>query len=93
MFAAFFQSIMTKQNDVLETKVRQIILDLVVTLGKHGIKTVPVGALMRMLGVPNDVAADHDDEVVEVTADLLNIFDVGELEITTIQPPPGTQYH
>lgn len=84
---------MTDKIDYVENKVRQIILDLMVTLGRHGIKSVPVGALMRMLGVPNDVASNHDDEIVEVSPDLLNIIDIGEMEISTLEPPAGTRYH
>ena len=51
-------------NPELEHEVRLLMYELMMVLYHHGIKEVHVGGMMRLMGVPPDRAAEHDDEMV-----------------------------
>ena len=55
------------EDDNLDLKVKNLMFDLMLLLYSHGIKEINVGAMMRMLGVSAEVAAEHDTESVELT--------------------------
>ena len=82
---------MIQDNDI-EQRVHDVMLDLMITLNRHGITTLPVGAVMRIMGVPNEVASQHDDEYVESTDALDGVEKIGDLAIL-VEVPPGTQFH
>jgi hypothetical protein len=44
--------------------VRLLMYEVMMVLYNHGIREVSVGGLMRVLGVDNANAAEHDDEVI-----------------------------
>ena len=48
----------------LEQEVRVLMYEIMMVLYQHGITEVHVGGMMRLLGVDNDRAAEHDDEMV-----------------------------
>jgi hypothetical protein len=48
----------------IEAEVRVLIYELMMVMHRHGLREVHVGGMMRMLGIPNDAAAAHDDEMV-----------------------------
>ncbi len=48
----------------IEAEVRVLIYELMMVMYNHGMREVHVGGMMRMLGVSNDNAKVHDDEVV-----------------------------
>ena len=48
----------------LEQEVRMLMYEVMMVLYHHGITEVHVGGLMRLLGIENDKAVAHDDEVV-----------------------------
>jgi hypothetical protein len=48
----------------LDDHVRALITDLMIVMYEHGVREVHMGGMMRMLGVDNETAAEHDDEVV-----------------------------
>ena len=50
--------------DELEANVSQLIKDLMKVLYKYGIEEIPMGAFLRVLGVSEEGAAKHDDEVM-----------------------------
>ena len=54
-------------EDDLDIKIKNLMFDLMLVLYSHGIKEVNIGGLMRVLGVEHEVAAEHDDESVELT--------------------------
>lgn len=57
------------EEELLDLKVKNLMFDLMLLLFSHGITEVNVGALMRVLGVEPEVAAEHDDEAVELTTE------------------------
>ena len=56
-------------DDELDLEIKLIIMELMVVLHKHGIKEVHMGALMRLIGVSDDVAGECDQERIELTED------------------------
>ena len=58
---------MTEDDQPIDLKVKNLMFDLMLVLYSYGITEVNVGALMRVLGVKSEVAAEHDDEEVELT--------------------------
>ena len=51
-------------NPELEQEVRMLMYELMMVLYQHGIREVHVGGMMRLMGIANDRAAEHDDEMV-----------------------------
>lgn len=48
--------------DDLELRIREIMFSLMTTLYEQGITEVHVGGMMRILGIDDEVAREHDDE-------------------------------
>ena len=49
-------------DDQLEHHIRELIIDLCAVLYDRGYEMVPVGAMMRLVGVGDDRARNHDQE-------------------------------
>lgn len=68
-------------------------LDVMIVLYQNGIREIHMGAMMRLLGVNNSIAADHDHEIMELDENFATI--VAELnknnKPATI--PAGTTIH
>jgi hypothetical protein len=68
-----------QETDPLYEYVRQVMLEVMAVLWANGQKQLHVGAMMRLLGVPEDQAAQHDEERIDMDenfdqmADELNI--------------------
>jgi hypothetical protein len=48
----------------LDQEARLLIYDLMRVMYRHGYREVHVGGIMRILGVSNEAALAHDDEMV-----------------------------
>lgn len=79
-------------DDQLETHVREIIVDLCEVLWQRGYTIVPVGAMMRLVGVENERAARHDDEYFELDADFQALLEARKTPPPE-PPPPGVTLH
>ena len=51
----------------LETHIRNLVTEIMVVMYEHGLREVHMGGMMRMMGIDNETAAAHDDEVVVLT--------------------------
>ena len=69
----------------LDQAIRLAILNLCVVLYDCGITEIHVGGIMRVLGVPDDKAAEHDLERVVLDDDFVEYVD----QINT--PKPANQ--
>jgi hypothetical protein len=49
-------------DDKLEKALRDLLIDLCSVMYSRGYDVVPVGAMMRLVGVDEDRAKEHDDE-------------------------------
>lgn len=50
----------------LEQSVQDLIVDICEIMYMRGYRAVPVGAIMRLIGVSDEVAAQHDRELYEL---------------------------
>lgn len=57
---------MLEQDEFLHERIKTVMLDLMAVLYDNGIKHVHMGAMMRLLGVPDAKAAEHDNEMLEL---------------------------
>lgn len=55
-----------QDSDPLYEYVRTVMLEVMAVLYANGQKTIHVGALMRLLGVPESQAAEHDGERIDI---------------------------
>jgi len=68
-------------------------LNVIFALYHSGIREVHVGALMRLLGVPNLIAAEHDNEKVVIDEDFKNVIDQLRDNLSAELKPGNTTYH
>lgn len=59
----------------IDQAVRLAILNLCVVLHDCGITEVHVGGIMRILGVPDDLAQEHDDERIILDNEFVKYVD------------------
>lgn len=67
----------------LDQQIRLTIMRVMALLYQQGIHQVHMGGLMRVLGVSNQQAAEHDDEVVILDENFANYV----TQITAPRPP------
>jgi hypothetical protein len=77
----------------LEEQVHSIIIDLCEVLYRHGYTMVPVGAMMRMIGVNPDKAADHDDEYFELDETFKKSLEESKKKPRAPRVPTGVTLH
>ena len=76
----------------------EIVFAVCATLYKHGIKEVHIGGLMRILGVEDHRAEEHDEELIVLDEDFERAMrEHGELpefeDTVDIKVPTGTTIH
>jgi hypothetical protein len=74
---------------LLGEKVQALLLDICAVLHSYGYREVSVGVLMRMVGVPDERARDHDSEFFEITEEVHRT----EAAFRTPCAPPGITLH
>lgn len=55
-----------QESDPLYDYVRQVMIEVMAVLWANGQKELHVGAMMRLLGVPEETAAQHDEERIDL---------------------------
>jgi hypothetical protein len=70
------------ENLEVEQSIRLTILNLCVVLYDCGITEIHVGGIMRILGISNEKAANHDDEFLVLNEDFVKYVE----EINTPRP-------
>jgi hypothetical protein len=60
---------MLDDDEKLDEDIRAHVLSLMYVLYEYGLRDVHMGGLLRILGVPDTVAAGFDDKVLGVDAD------------------------
>jgi hypothetical protein len=83
---------MSDSNE-LEKTVRDIIVGVCGVLYKHGFQTVSLGAVMRLVGVDQEVAAQHDEEQFVLDDDFRTLWVQLDFGQQGNQVPPGTTLH
>jgi hypothetical protein len=82
----------------LEEKVQDLIVDICKALYFHGFREIPVGAIMRLIGVENETAIRHDEEYFQLDAEFEALLQEEEIvgyekTLEEVLPPPGTTLH
>ena len=80
--------------DQLKEKIQLTMINVMAVLYDIGIRQVHTGAIMRLLGVTNDVAAEYDDSYIELD-DRFPVIHSQVNNDTDHMPgaPPGTTFH
>lgn len=82
------------QTEDLEQHIYEIIVDLCAVLYYKGYRTVPMGAMMRLIGVDDEEAALHDGEMFQLDDEFERILE--QKEDTTdpdLARPPDATLH
>jgi hypothetical protein len=82
------------QPDSLEQHLYDLILELCTVLYAHGYREVPMGAMMRMIGVNDTHAAEHDGAVFYLDEDFERVLEerqsAGPIMSDEPRPPDAT---
>ena len=80
--------------DILnEESVKDLVVNICLVLADFGITEVHVGGLMRLVGIEEELAAEHDDELMVIT-DIQQLQKQAGEETEIIEvAPPGTTVH
>lgn len=84
-----------QSKDPLEEHVYDLIIDLCAVLYEKGYRTVPLGAMMRIIGVAEEFAVEHDSEVFELDDDFMQVLEEKKGKSGLIEEcrPPGVTLH
>lgn len=75
----------------LEVHVQDLLIDICEVLHRHGIMVISVGALMRLMGVNDRRAAQHDDEFITIDEHFSELL--RERKTVPESRPSGTILH
>lgn len=73
-----------------------LVIAVCATLFDNGVRVIPIGGLMRLLGVPNEKAKAHDDKAFQLTDDFYKqIEEMGfeRIEESQLQLPTNKTLH
>ena len=68
-------------------------LDVMAVLYDNGIKNVHMGAMMRLLGVDDSKAAEHDSEIIELDEKFGSMLSQLNKKEVPEEIPQGTTIH
>ncbi len=68
-------------------------LDVMAVLYDNGIRTVHMGAMMRLLGVNDNKAAEHDTEVIQMDEKFGTMLAELNKKAEPVEIPQGTTFH
>lgn len=75
-----------------EEFLRGMILEICEVLHRNGFRTAQVGAIMRLIGVPEEQAASHDDDYFDLDQEF--VAELAERKKNLdLDIPPGTVIH
>ncbi len=79
-------------DDQLETAIRELLVDLCEVMYQRGYSQVPVGAMMRLVGVGEDRARLHDNEYLALDQDFQAMLQTRK-EPQLKEAPQGVTLH
>jgi len=77
-------------DKILEQSVRDIIIEICEVMHRHGFEAVSVGAIMRLMGLPEDRVIEHEDEWFELGPEFDRVM---QARRELAQVPPDTTLH
>ena len=82
---------MLEDDQDLQDRVRDIMIDLLTVCYQHNIRQVNVGAVMRIMGVNAVTASAHDSDYIEIDENFPQLLI--DLNKTVPVIPTGTTIH
>jgi hypothetical protein len=79
-------------DDQLETAIRDLLIDLCEVMYQRGYTTVPVGAMMRLVGVGGERARRHDNEYLTLDEDFQGMLELRK-QPKLREAPQGVTLH
>lgn len=83
--------------DHLEETVRRFILDVCAVMYNYGFAEVRVGDIMRLMGVPDEQAGQHDNELIILDESFEKVIESytqeSQKDYSQEKPPAGTTLH
>lgn len=74
-------------------EIKSIMLDVMIVLYENGIREIHMGAMMRLLGVDDAIAADHDHEIMELDENFATMIAELNKNTESVTIPAGTTIH
>jgi hypothetical protein len=83
-----------QEDNQNEHMIRNTIMELCAVLYNHGYTQVPIGSLMRLLGVDSDRASLHDHEWFNLDDEFASLYSHSESsQQSQIGAPPDATLH
>ena len=84
---------MLEQDEFLHERIKTIMLDVMAVLYDNGIKHVHMGAMMRLLGVDDVKASEHDNEMIELDEKFGAMLTLLNKDVAPVEVPDGATFH
>jgi hypothetical protein len=81
-----------ESEDLLTRYMQDVMLDIIAALYANGIRQVHLGGMMRLLGLPDTIAAEYDADRMEITSEFAAIIE-HKAKISVPELPAGTTIH
>jgi hypothetical protein len=75
-----------ESEDLLTKLMRDVMLDIIAALYANGIRQVHMGGMMRLVGVPDSVASEYDQEHMMITDEFVHLIERTGKTITKTLP-------
>jgi len=84
---------MLEQDELLHERIKAVMLDVMAVLYDNGIKQVHMGAMMRLLGVDDVKASEHDNEMIELDEKFGAMLSQLNKNTAPVEVPEGATFH
>jgi len=84
---------MLEQDELLHERIKTVMLDVMAVLYDNGIKHVHMGAMMRLLGVDDVKASEHDNEMIELDEKFGAMLSLLNKDVAPVEVPDGATFH
>jgi len=81
-----------ESDDILTKLMRDVMLDVISALYVNGIRQVHMGGMMRLLGLPESIAAQYDEDRMEITQEFAALME-RNTKASVPAVPEGTTIH
>jgi len=81
-----------ESEDLLTKFMKDTMFDVISALYANGIRQVHLGGMMRLLGLPDSIAAHYDNDYLEITDEFVSLLQQ-DSNIAVPSMPPGTTIH
>lgn len=82
-------------ENTLEDTMQDLIIDICEVMYARGYRSVPVGAIMRLIGVSPEKASEHDQEIFQLDDDFAQLIEKKQPKRRgrRVHTPPNVTLH